>query len=222
MEIKKSPDSNLESRKPVFFAAGLLIALAFVLMGFEYKSFERNGFVLQGDLGDLDELDVEIIPISVIKPPPPPPPPPAPPTVFDKVKDEVETPDVDFGDLDPTDIPPIVDFPDEEPIVEEPLDFAEVMPSFPGGEKVLFQYLSKHISYPSQAYEQGITGIVYVSFVVGKLGEISEVKVLKGIPGGCEEEALKVIESMPNWEPGFQGGKPVPVRYTLPIRFTIH
>jgi len=103
----------------------------------------------------------------------------------------------------------------------EVFTIVEEMPSFPGGQEELFKYLAGHVRYPAQAIEAGIQGVVYVTFVVGKDGAIGEAKVLRGIGGGCDEEALRVVKAMPPWEPGRQRGKAVLVRYNIPIRFTL-
>ena len=95
------------------------------------------------------------------------------------------------------------------------------MPGFPGGEEELFRFLGKNIKYPAMAKDAGIKGMVYVNFVVWIDGTIKDVKVLRGIGGGCDEEAMRVVKSMPKWKPGKQRGKTVPVSYNLPIRFTL-
>jgi protein TonB len=82
-------------------------------------------------------------------------------------------------------------------------------------------YLSKNLKYPSVARRMGIEGTVYVSFVVEKSGEISNVELLRGIGGGCDEEAIRVIENAPIWKPGYQRSRPVKVRMRLPIRFKL-
>ena len=109
----------------------------------------------------------------------------------------------------------------EEPVEEKPFMIVEQMPQFPGGEAALFEYLNKNIKYPAMAKENHITGTVYVSFVVKSDGKISDVKVLRGIAGGCSEEAVRVISSMPDWKPGKQAGKAVAVNYNLPISFKL-
>ena len=110
--------------------------------------------------------------------------------------------------------------PDTEPVdSNEPLTIVEVMPLFPGGEEKLFKYLSTQVKYPEEALENGIQGVVYVAFVVEKDGRINEVKLLRGIGSGCDEEAVRVVKSMPNWTPGKQNGKAVRTRYNLPFRF---
>jgi periplasmic protein TonB len=102
---------------------------------------------------------------------------------------------------------------------ETPMIAVEQMPDFQGGMLALTQYLSKNLRYPRQAQNQHIMGKVYVAFVVGKDGNIYDVKVLKGIGYGCDEEAIRVVSSMPRWIAGKQNGKPVAVRYNLPIVF---
>src|SRR5205085_12283823 len=96
----------------------------------------------------------------------------------------------------------------------------EEMPSFPGGEEKLFEYLSK-IKYPAIAKENGISGRVYVTFVVDKDGKIRDVKTLRGIGGGCDEEAIRVVSAMPDWKPGRQNGRNVAVQYNLPVNFNL-
>jgi protein TonB len=107
--------------------------------------------------------------------------------------------------------------------VEEPTVFTivEEMPSFPGGEAELFKYLGKTVKYPPMAQDAVITGVVYMTFVVDEHGKVKDPKVLRGIGGGCDEEAIRVVKAMPPWEPGKQRGKPVRVQYNLPIRFTL-
>ena len=97
----------------------------------------------------------------------------------------------------------------------------EEMPQYPGGEDALMDYVSKNVVYPSEAQEKGISGRVFVGFIVEKDGSVSNVKVLRGIGGGCDEEAVRVIKGMPKWKPGKQDGKPVRVSYMMPIIFKL-
>jgi len=103
----------------------------------------------------------------------------------------------------------------------EPFTMVEEMPSFPGGEQAMFKHFATHVKYPDEASESGIHGAVYVTFIVERDGRISDVKVLRGIGGGCDEEAVRVVNGMPNWIPGKQNGKIVRVRYNLPIRYAL-
>ena len=97
----------------------------------------------------------------------------------------------------------------------------EEMPMFPGGEQAMMDYVSKNVVYPSEAQEKGISGRVFVGFIVEKDGSVSNVKVLRGIGGGCDEEAVRVIKAMPKWKPGKMKGKPVRVSYMMPIIFKL-
>ncbi len=97
----------------------------------------------------------------------------------------------------------------------------EEMPKFPGGENALMDYVAKNVVYPKEAQEKGISGRVFVGFIVEKDGSVSEVKVLRGIGGGCDEEAVRVISGLPKWKPGKQEGKPVRVSYQMPINFKL-
>ncbi len=116
-----------------------------------------------------------------------------------------------------------VDVPEPVPPADpnEPLSFVEEMPEFPGGNAAMMKYLSAHVKYPQEAVEYGIQGTVYVSLVVEVDGRINEVKVIRGIGAGCDEEALRVVKGMPNWKPGKQNGKAVRTRYNLPFRYLL-
>lgn len=97
----------------------------------------------------------------------------------------------------------------------------EVMPEFPGGSAAMMNYLSKNIKYPEEAKEKGISGRVFLSFVIEKDGSVSDVKVARGIGKVCDDEAVRVVKAMPNWKPGLMKGKPVRVNYMLPIFFKL-
>ena len=175
-------------------------------------------------------------------PPPPPPPPPPPAELQQKVKfvapvvtteEVVENADVfNQGDLSKTSNV-AVDVQEEVAQVETKEEVIEVeeakpvftiveeMPSFPGGEAERNKFLADNIVYPQQATENGIQGTVYVSFVVDSKGNVTDVKVLRGIGGGCDEEALRVVKMMPQWHPGKQNGKNVRVLFNMPIYFKL-
>jgi protein TonB len=180
-------------------------------------------------------------PIDKTAPPPPPviPPPPVqqtikftPPKV---VKDEEaqeppptqeEVKEVQVSTVTQEGSKDIVDLPPDNPVVADPdegkiFTVVEEMPSFPGGEEELFKYLQRNIKYPAIARENGISGRVYVTFVVDKDGKIKDAKILRGIGGGCDEEALRVVRNMPEWKSGRQNGRPVQVQYNLPVNFTL-
>jgi TonB family protein len=97
----------------------------------------------------------------------------------------------------------------------------EQMPQFPGGDNGLFQYLKKTIVYPALARVQKISGRVYVEFIVERDGSVSHVRVTRGVGGGCNEEAARVVAQMPKWTPGQMSNSPVRVQYTLPVNFSL-
>lgn len=103
---------------------------------------------------------------------------------------------------------------------EHPL--AETLPEFPGGVEALYKYLAENIKYPEQAKKDGVQGRVFVRFVVEADGTVAEAEVLRGIGGGCDEEALRVVNAMPKWKPGTVDGKPVRTQYNLPITFRLN
>ena len=98
----------------------------------------------------------------------------------------------------------------------------ETMPQFPGGENGLRNYLQKKLRYPSQARNAGVEGKVYISFVVNSTGRITDTKIVKGIGEGCNEEALQVVSEMPFWKPATQQGRPVSVRFVIPVYFKLN
>ncbi|MCX2739898.1 M56 family metallopeptidase [Pontibacter anaerobius] len=105
---------------------------------------------------------------------------------------------------------------------EKPYTFVEQMPTFEGGETELMKFLGKNVRYPKQAQQAGTEGLVVLSFVVEDDGSLHEIQVLKGVEPSIDAEAMRVVEMMDGkWSPGTQNGKPVPVRYTLPVRFAM-
>lgn len=116
---------------------------------------------------------------------------------------------------------------DQKPVIAppekpEPLLWVPEMPHFQGGEAELQKFLQTRIKYPYEAKEAGIQGTVFLTFVVEPDGSVTNISVLRGIGGGCDEEALRVVKNMPAWISGKQNGYPVRVKLTLPVKFTLH
>ncbi len=110
----------------------------------------------------------------------------------------------------------------QEEVKEEKIfEIVEQPPSFPGGEAAMYEWLGKNIQYPVIAQENNIQGRVTCQFVVGRNGEIEDVRVVRGVDASLDKEAVRVIRSMPKWIPGKQGGNAVKVRYTLPVQFKL-
>ena len=97
----------------------------------------------------------------------------------------------------------------------------EEEPQFPGGETERIKFLVENIKYPPKALRKGIHGTVIVKFIVEKSGKITDISIVKGIGGGCDEEVIRVVELMPNWKPGKQRGKAVRAQFTMPVKFSI-
>jgi protein TonB len=188
------------------------------------------------------EVGIEMKDIAHEEAPPPPPPPPPPEALVEKVKFTapvvVEDTTIETGlatqdDLSTkvnTEVPTEdveVEIKDEAPkVIETPVQaeiftVVEEQPAYPGGEEARIAFLQNNIKYPEEAKELGIQGKVFVTFVVEVDGSITDVRVLRGIGGGCDEEAIRVVRSMPKWVPGKQRGVPVRVQFNLPIKFTL-
>ena len=101
-------------------------------------------------------------------------------------------------------------------------DVVEVMPQFPGGTIAMLKYIMENIKYPKQIMEEGIQGRVTVSFIVEKDGRVSNVRLLRSVQSALDKEAIRVVKSMPKWTPGKQNGKPVRVRFNLPVMFKLN
>ncbi len=104
---------------------------------------------------------------------------------------------------------------------EDMFFIVEKMPEFPGGESALRQFIANNIIYPELAKDNGIQGKVYVTFVVSKSGSVANAKIARGVDPLLDKEALRVVNSLPAWIPGYQEGKPVNVSYTVPINFVL-
>lgn len=177
-------------------------------------------------------------PNEVVAPPPPPPPPPAdvvqqqkyvPPVVVDSVKPEdnvqLMTADEAQTEVKNTEVVEVVQEVKEEVQEAEkeeiPFVVVEEMPSYPGGDAELLKYIGEHTQYPEVAKENNIQGRVIVRFCVTAKGGVSQVSILKGVDPELDAEAIRVVNTLPAFKPGKQGGKPVPVWYMVPITFTL-
>ncbi len=228
MEKKKNLNSDLEKLRLPLIAMGLTLSITITLAAGEFTSYEAkiNKQLVAAAMNEEEQI---IIPEMEQTPPPPPPQQAPPPQIEDivEVEDDEVVEDVDLVIQDTDDevvtfTPP--DNTDDEVVVAkvEIFEIAQVQPAFPGGEEKLYEFLGKNLKYPAIAKESNIQGKVYVQFVVWTDGSIRDVTVLRGIGGGCDEEATRVVKMMPNWTPGEQMGKAVAVRYRLPIKFTLN
>jgi protein TonB len=225
MEEKKSPKANLENKKLMFMQIGLIISLIIAWLAFEHKSYDKReidpSLLRQTEV--VEEEMVEITKQEEQKPQPVEM--PKQTTQLEIVNDDVEVEDIEINaEMDQNEVMEEYVAPEieEEDVVEqEVFTIVEEMPSYPGGEAKMYEYLGKNIKYPQIARESGIQGRVFVNYVVEPDGSVSNVKVLRGIGGGCDEEAMRVVKAMPKWKPGKQRGKAVRVSYTLPVVFKL-
>jgi len=228
MELKKTPKADLEAKKNTFWLVGLVVALGLSLLAFEWTTKPAK----VESLGSVQaaEVEEEIIPITreqEVKPPPPPPP-PAVVEVLNivdddvKIEDELVIEDSEADDATVIDVAPVIETQEEEEEEEAQVFFiVEDMPEFPGGDLALRKFIANAIKYPVIAQENGIQGKVYVTFVVGKDGKVSNASIARGVDPSLDKEALRVVNALPVWKPGKQRGKPVNVSYTVPINFVL-
>ena len=193
---------------------------------------------------DMTQIDLEAPPpVDETEPPPPPPPPPpvmetvkfTPPVVVDEevieetpiitqeTETQISTVTNEGNNTDEIIIPEETGTGVVAENPETPFVSVEEMPSFPGGEEALFKYLGKNINYPAMEKDAGISGTVYVYFVINKEGKVSNAEVRRGVKGGTglDKEALRVIQNMPAWSIGKQNGRPASVQFTLPVKFVL-
>ena len=223
MELKKNPNLELSKYSTLFFNIGLVLSIGLVLVVFEWKtvvststvSLETNGVAFE-----------EIVDVPLTNQATPPRPKISQPKIIE-IPDEDEIEEIIDLDLDiemtqETVIEELVNMsaPEEE-IAQEVFTIAEIMPSFPGGNSRFNEFISKNLKYPRRALKANIEGKVIVSFVIAENGEVSDVEVLKGLGFDCDEEAVRVLQSSPNWIPGQQMGRNVKVRIMLPLTFNI-
>ena len=226
MDVKKSPKATLEDKKFLFVLMGLVMVLSLIYIAFEWTDKEVTVYeVIDPDMLAAEEIEI----IQTAQELPPPPPPPAPEIVeeLNIVEDDVVTESVEINTEDDKDKTVTINAPvtSTGPIVEEEdnvvFQVVEKMPSFPGGDAALFKYLSDNVKYPVIAQENGVQGRVICQFVVNRDGSIVDVEVVRSVDPSLDKEAIRVIKSMPKWSPGQQRGKPVRVKYTLPVNFRL-
>ena len=224
MELKKNPNLELSQYSTLFFNIGLVLAISFVLVVFEWKTAKSTSSVNLESRGAIFEEIIDDVPLTNQASPPPPK--IQPPQIIE-VTDEEEIEEnikVDL-DIEMTQETVVENFvlesaPEEE-ISDEVFSVVEVMPSFPGGTDEFYAFVSKNLKYPRKAMKANVEGKVIVRFVVAEDGDVSQVEVLKGIGYDCDEEAIRVLQSSPDWIPGRQRGRNVKVRIIVPLTFEI-
>lgn len=226
MEIKKSPKADLENKRSLFTLVGLVLALGFTYICFEWTNTEAM-------VADASNLNEEVYNDSEELPPPSEQnephqevkaetPPPQIVTEIKVVENDKETKEViikdpeDKGDPISEALPPEEE---EQEDTEEIFTIVEKKADFPGGTAKLMEFLKKELNYPQVAIDNNIQGRVYVEFVVNKDGSIQDVKVARGVDPSLDNEAIRVVKKMPKWTPAEQRGKTCRSRFTLPVLF---
>ncbi len=212
------PQASISTLKLLGFTA----AFAFTLVAFEWKQFEPEMDIYHSV--DIISIDFEAVPVM--------PKPKKKKKMTGKVVKKTKgakmviIPDIETKspDYQSSLIDTVVydgDDPDDgfEPPIDRPYIVTDVRAEFPGGDQALFNLLAKEIVYPDIALQNGIEGKVHVRFVVGRDGSTSSIEIIRGIGGGCEEEAVRVLSNLPQWKPGLVDGKKVDSYFYLPVNF---
>lgn len=228
MEIKKSEKADLERGKGTSLLIGFVMALAVMFVALEWTEREVED---NSEIYGVQDLvfEAEEVPITMPEKKQVPPPPAAvtKAEIIEIVEDDADIEEdimASFEDqsdwVDINEVEEIVV--EEEPEEEAPFMVVEDMPEFPGGQAALLDYLRKNIKYPRICQENNIQGRVLVTFIVNKDGAIVDPEVVKSVNPSLDKEALRVISTMPKWKPGSQRGKPVRVKYTVPVNFRLN
>ncbi|MDR1221532.1 MAG: energy transducer TonB [Tannerella sp.] len=229
MEIKKTSSADLEKDKSLSFLMGLVVALAILFVGFEWGEKDIQVATDSGLSTVIDEEEIE----ATEQNEPPPPPEPEPevikePDILDIVEDEEKVENIQIASTDDdalhaqveTYVAPVEE---EEEEVDESYVFitVEKMPEFPGGDAALLKWIGDNMIYPTIAAENGVQGRVACTFTVNTDGSVTDVQIVRPVDPNLDKEALRVLAKLPKFKPGEQRGKPVRVRYSVPVRFRL-
>lgn len=222
METKKNPKADLSRKSGLILSFSFLLSLSLIIAAFEFNYKEPQVAII--DFNPDYFKDNSVVPITEIKTVEPP-----------KIKavqiievkeDEPEDDLKNIIDIETTENDAVEVIEVEEPVEKEEPDVIEVFPeesaSPMGGMRAFYKYVGDNIKYPMIAKRTGTKGKVFVEFVINKDGSLTDIKVVKGIGAGCDEEAMRVLQAAPKWSPGKQRGKPVRQRMVIPIVFTIN
>lgn len=225
LEIKSDKARKERLEKPLYFFVGLCLSLLMIILAFEYKVEDTKPIIELEDGGN----DIEIIAeIPLTEQPPPPPPIQNIPQVITEVANDTEIIedlqveiDVEMTENMAVEAVVFEEIEIEEETVDQIFDIVETLPEPVGGYAKFYQFLAENLVYPRVALKNRVEGKVFVQFVIEKDGSLTNLKVLKGIGSGCDQEAIRVLTTVPNWEPGKQRGRKVRVFRTIPIIFRL-
>ena len=229
MNTYERPHHQLERKRSLFFRIGLLISLLVTLFAFEWKTTIPLNIV-ETNFDDFDAIEELIVPVTF-------------------QRQEVMLPKEKFKNLSLSPVianPNLVIVPDDQPVNPTPFDSSlisdiipitiapekdtvddfvtvpEIAPEFPGKEDGLYKFIKKNTRYPELGIKEGINGTVYMNFVVDETGKVIMIECMRSPHQMFTEEATRVLNKMPKWKPGMQGGKRVKVRMNIPISFKLY
>lgn len=227
MELKKNKKANLENKKSLFLQIGIIIALIFCIVAMEWTSGQKKDSAFDGMTEEA--IEEEQIPVTEEAPPEEMPPPEVTVTdLFEIVEDDVVLDKTVRFEDDETSENKIVEIyapvlkAEEEATEDEIFVIVEDMPRFKGGDINNFRdWVQKRVRYPELAAENGIQGRVFITFVVETNGNVSNVSVSRSVDALLDDAAKEAVAASPKWQPGMQRGRPVRVRYSIPIIFQL-
>jgi len=214
MALNKTDKADLRSRYTMFTEIGLIVSLALLIAAFRVRYNPESDFIIPDEQQIVVEME-EIEQTQQIEKPPPPPRPPVPVEVPNDeiLEDDIIDIDAEIDFDEPINLPPPPPVADAEP---EIFVVVEQMPELIGG----IAGLQKRVTYPEIAKKAGVEGTVFLQFIVDEKGNVVDPVVMRGIGAGCDEAALKAIRTA-KFKPGRQRGKPVKVKFSLPVRFRL-
>lgn len=223
MKPKKTNKANLTQKRGLFFNIGLVITMAIIVLAFEQKSYQDGDLVALGQITDDFE---DLLDIPPTEQPPPPPPKIQQPEIIEvpdeeEIEEEIEV-DLDV-EITEEEVIEEIDFEEpEEEVADVIFTILEENAAPKGGISAFYKFVKKKMKYPPQARRMGVEGRVFVEFVVNEDGSLVDVKAIKGIGAGCDEEAVRVVKSHPNWNPGKQRGVPARQRMVIALVFRLN
>jgi protein TonB len=229
MELKKKPELEINYYRKMFLMVGLIVSLGFALIVLEHQTPEELEKIKLADLVDsevVEEVDIpqtqQELPPAVVQQP----------EIVEVPNEKQLVQDIEINlDIDMNQeiklTSPIIQKEAatasvvEDEAKEEVFIIVEDQPKFEGGLDAFYKFVSDNLEYPKQAKFSGIEGKVFLQFIVEKDGSLGDIQVIKGIGGGCDEEAVRVVKASPKWQAGKQRGRPVKVKMSLPIFFKL-
>ena len=226
IKVKFAKASKQIRLSKLFFCIGLCVSLLFIITAFEWRFIDDSNIV---DLGKVSSTFENIVDVPPTEQPPAPKPKFVQPKIIEipdeeQVMEEIEIDlDIEMTEEQVIDQPVFAEMvlEVEEEKAEEIFTIVEQQPEPEGGFNAFYAYVSQNLKYPRLAQRSNIQGRVYIQFVVEKDGSLTDIKTIKGIGGGCDEEACRIIGNAPRWKPGKQRGQPVRVKMIIPIHFRL-